>query len=122
MNQPTYLYLNIQACLAVEKAKMKRIMIIMKETPSRKLIPCKCNQTINLFNSWSYLGSIGLIAPLSLNSIEIAGGGFNSYYIHQRNELDKERKIKKKKQLSFMQTKDFINFFKTLFDFLTWNT
>ena len=49
MNQPTYLYLNIQACLAVEKVKMKRIMIIMKETPSRKPIPRKRTQSINLF-------------------------------------------------------------------------
>ena len=37
--------------------------------------------------------------------------GFYSYYIHQGNKLDKERKIVRKK-LSFMQTKRFFTFFK----------
>ena len=40
----------------------------------------------------------------------VAGGGFYSYYIHQGNKLDKERKIVRKK-LSFMHTKGFITFF-----------
>ena len=40
----------------------------------------------------------------------IAGGGFYFYYIHQENELDKERKIVRK-QLSFMHTKRFNMFF-----------
>ena len=41
----------------------------------------------------------------------VAGGGFYSYYIHQGNKSDKERKIVRKK-LSFMHTKRFNIFFK----------
>ena len=41
----------------------------------------------------------------------VAGGGFYSYYIHQGNKSDKERKIVRKK-LSFMHTKRFNTFFK----------
>ena len=43
--------------------------------------------------------------------IVVAGGGFYSYYIHQGNKSDKERKIVRKK-LSFMHTKRFNTFFK----------
>jgi len=39
------------------------------------------------------------------------GAGFYSYYIHQGNKSDKERKIVRKK-LSFMHTKRFNTFFK----------
>ena len=41
----------------------------------------------------------------------VVGSGFNSYYIHQGNKSDKERKILRKK-LSFMHTKRFNAFFK----------
>ena len=41
----------------------------------------------------------------------VAKGGFYSYYIHQGNESDKERKILRKK-LGFMHTKRFYTFFK----------
>ena len=41
----------------------------------------------------------------------VAGGGFYSYYIHQGNKSDKERKIVRNKKLSFMHTKDVIHFF-----------
>ena len=41
----------------------------------------------------------------------IAGGGHYSYYIHQGNKSDKERKIARKK-LSFMLTKRFNKSFK----------
>jgi len=39
----------------------------------------------------------------------VAGGGFYSYYIHQGNKSDKERKFVSK---SFIHTKRFNNFFK----------
>ena len=41
----------------------------------------------------------------------VAGGGFNSYFIHQGNKSDKEWKIVRKK-LSFMNTKILNTFFK----------
>ena len=41
----------------------------------------------------------------------VEGGGFYSYYIHQGNKSDKERKIVRKK-LSFMHTKRLNTFFK----------
>ena len=41
----------------------------------------------------------------------VAGGGFYTYYIHQGNKSDKERKIVRKK-LSFMHTKRFNIFLK----------
>ena len=46
----------------------------------------------------------------------IAGGGFYSYYIHQGNKSDIERKIVRNK-LSFTHTKIFNTFFKTWVQF-----
>ena len=62
-----------------------------------------------------YLGSLG-IAPtrdyihfLKIGFL-VAGVGLYSYYIHQGNRLDKERKIVRKR-LSFMHTKRLNTFF-----------
>ena len=68
-----------------------------------------------------YSGLLG-IAPTRncTNLFEIgfmaAGGGFYSYYIHQGNKSDKERKIVRKK-LRFMNTKGFFSFFKRWMQF-----
>ena len=43
----------------------------------------------------------------------VAGAGFHSYYIHQGNKSNEERKNVRKK-LSFMRTKRFDTFFKRL--------
>ena len=56
-------------------------------------------------------GSLGIAATRNYAHIPkigfvVAGGGFYSYYIHQRNISDKERKIVRKK-LSFIHTKRF---------------
>ena len=50
------------------------------------------------------------IAPTLIIVFVVAGGGFYSYYIHQGNKLDIERKIVRKK-LSFMHTKRYDTFF-----------
>ena len=61
-----------------------------------------------------YLGSLS-IAPTGncthFLKLVVARGGFYSYYIHQGNKSDKERKIARKK-LSFMHTKRFHTLFK----------
>ena len=67
-------------------------------------------------------GSLG-IAPTRICThflkigFVVAGGGLYSYYIHQGNKSDKERKIVRK-QLSFMHKKRFNIFSKNRCNFL----
>ena len=74
---------------------------------------CHCFFSSITNNELYLLGSIGIAPTLDCThfleiGIVVAGGGFYSYYIHQDNKLDEERKILK----GFMHTKDLISFFK----------
>ena len=71
------------------------------------------NSANNRF-TW-YCTNTGLHSFLKFGFV-VAGGWFYSYYIHQGNKLDKERKIASKK-LSLMNTKRFNTSYKKRMQF-----
>ena len=82
----------------------------------------KCKDEINLEFQFYALGGYlfgftwyphGISLTFLKLGLWSSGVGFYSYYIHQQNKSDKERKIVRNK-VSFMHTKRFTTFFKRL--------